>query len=103
MMDDNNTMVLPRGTPITEGRFTPRVFEVFLLDTIFTEVLCCDLHMDCLEPKRKFLTAIGKLEDHWYLAQVASDDRTFEDVTLIQLQQNIIINLGRFYDMKLEV
>ena len=79
---------------IGEKEFTPQKFEAFLLDTIFTEVLCCDLYSDPLQKTRKLLTAIGRLQDQWYLVQISSQDHSFENVRIIQLHPNLLIKLG---------
>jgi len=96
-MVHENPLVLQLGSPlITEERFTARTFEAFLLDSILTEVCYCDLHVDPWHPTRKILTALGKLQDLWYIVQLASDARSFEDVKIIQLPQPLIHKFGGF-------
>jgi len=79
---------------IGEKDFTPQNFEAFLLETIFTEVLCCDTYPDPLQKTRRLLTAIGRLQDQWYLVQISSQDHSFENVRIIQLHPNLLIKLG---------
>jgi hypothetical protein len=89
----------PRHSPRLTMDFTPQNFEAFLLDTILTEILYCEIHPDPLHPAKNLLTALGKLQDQWYLVQLSSQDQSFEDIRIIQLPGKIIQTLK----VKLEV
>ena len=98
-MEHETPLVIQVGAPlITEERFTVQIFKDFLLDSILTEVLFCDLQVDRWHPTRKILTAFGNLQNQWYLVQLASDARSFEDVTILQVPQQwmVIRKAGEF-------
>ncbi len=83
-----------RRNPRLVAEFTPQKFEAFLLDTILTEILYCELHPDPLQPSKRLLTALGKLQDQWYLVQLSSQDQSFEDLQIIQLPSTFRNKLG---------
>jgi hypothetical protein len=78
----------------TGGGFTPQNFSNFLLNTIFTELLFCDSYPDRLHASRTLLTAVGKLQEDWYLVQVSSEDQCFENARILQLNPNLLLKLG---------
>ena len=78
---------------LQRGDFTVRKFSNFLLETIFTEVLSCEAHPDKLFASRQLLTAVGKLQEEWYLAQTSSDDGSFEEIRIIQLSSELLTKL----------
>jgi len=84
MMIKNNTRA------IIETEFTSQDFEAFLLETIFTEVFYCEVSPDPLQSSRLLMTALGKLQDQWYLVQISSQDRSFENLRIIQLPQSLL-------------
>jgi len=93
MMDSKTEKEFHAGSLVIEEEFTPQKFEAFLLETIFTEILCCNLSPDAMHPSRLLMTAVGKLQDLWYLAQISSQDHRFEDVRIIYLPPDLLDRL----------
>jgi len=93
MIDSKPPIAKPRSL-IEAEEFTPQKFEMFLLNTIFTEVLWCDVNPDAMQKTRQLLTAVGKLQNQWYLVQISSQEASFENVRIIQLPSNLLTQLG---------
>ena len=87
-------MMSNENASIIEEEFTSQKFKAFLLDTIFTEIFYCELYPDTLQRSRMLMTALGKLQDQWYLVQITSQDCSFENMRIIQIHPSLLDQLG---------
>lgn len=81
-------------TPITPINFNVQFFRDFLLNSILTEILHCEIRPG-LDGGKSYncLTAIGKLMHGYYLVQVRSDDISFENMQIIQISLDLFDRL----------
>ncbi|MFX1293708.1 MAG: hypothetical protein ACFFD2_02440 [Promethearchaeota archaeon] len=66
---------------------TPKSFEKFLLDTILDKIFFCIIHSDSI---REYITAIGKLVNEFYLAQIRTDKPDLSNINIIHLTSKLI-------------
>ncbi len=85
--NSNNSKNIPKPGMITPQNFTPVHFRSFLLNTIFDDVLSCEMHRS---NGRIYLTAVGKLMEDFFLVQIKSDDPAFDALQITHVPPRIV-------------
>ncbi|MHA1130408.1 MAG: hypothetical protein ACTSQI_15120 [Candidatus Helarchaeota archaeon] len=75
---------------VSQKNFTIEQFREYLLTHLLDEVLSCEMYQD---DEQEYMIAIGSLMYDYYLIQIRSDARFFEDLDISHLPIKLIDKL----------